>query len=397
MTPGAAAAPRGGAWFGWVPAFVFALAPLLGWLGPLGFAPIAALGGLLTLHGLRIGEADRPAAIAVLVLAAWAVASLAWSPYRPDSLDSATAAKLVAQAVLYWALFRAAGRASARARTIALRILVWGMAGLGALLAVEALTGAGIYTGLRSAIGDPIRPDLAIKNVAQGGFVLAVLAPAAMAASWRLGFGLWPPALIGAGVAGASFGLDADAPILALTIALLAAGAVYRWPLAAPRALGGLAAAFFLAAPWIVQATRSLGWFQQLEATVPLSWSMRMSYWRHAADWTADHPFRGWGIDASRVFGPGIKLHPHDAALQVWLELGLIGAVAAAVFWFAAIAGQARREPDLGRATAVATACAYLTFAAVSFGVWQEWWLALGAVAATACLAVQRQGRPENA
>ena len=70
--------------------------------------------------------------------------------------------------------------------------------------------------------------------------------------------------------------------------------------------------------------------------------------------------------------------------------------MAAAVFWFVAIANQSSKQRDLGRATAVATAVAYLTFASVSFGVWQEWWLALGAFAAAACLAVQRQGPLEN-
>ena len=44
-----------------------------------------------------------------------------------------------------------------------------------------------------------------------------------------------------------------------------------------------------------------------------------------------------------------------------------------------------------------AAAVAYLTFSAVSFGVWQEWWLAVGGLAAAGCMAVLRQGRLENA
>ena len=384
------------AWFGWVLGFAFALIPLLGWLSPLGFAPLAGLCGLLSLRALHISEQDRPAAIAVLVLVTWGVASVAWSPFTPRTYQQATAIKLVVQAALYWALFRAAGAMTARGRMAVLRVLSWGVALLSVMLTVEALTGAGVYQALREAIGDPIRPDLAIKNVAQGGFVLAVLAPAAAAAGWRSGGGIWPGVLMVAGIMGASFGLAADAPILALVGSVLAAAATYRWPAVAPRVVGGLAAAYFLGVPAVVWATRQLGWFQALEAQVPLSWSMRMSYWRHAADWIGDHPLRGWGIDASRMFAPGIRLHPHSGGLQIWLELGLIGAMAAAVFWFVAIANQSSKQRDLGRATAVATAVAYLTFASVSFGVWQEWWLALGAFAAAACLAVQRQGPLEN-
>lgn len=398
MTSSRSAVPgHGAAWFGWVLCFVFALSPLLAWLSPLGFTPLAALGGLLAIAALRVPESDRPAALAILVLASWALISTTWSPFTPTGFGNATGLKLLTQGIVYWALFRSAAAASSRVLDIALRVLAWGMAAFGLILLAEALTGAAIYKVLREAIGDPIRPDLAIRNVAQGGFVLAVLAPAAAVAGWRTGTGLWPALGVALGVAGASFGLDADAPIIAMTASLLVGWAVCRWPVLAPRAVAGLAVVLMLGAPWIVLAARQIGWFQRLEAVVPLSWQMRMGYWRHAADRILADPMRGWGIDASRTFGPEITLHPHNGALQVWLELGLIGAVAAAVFWGVAIARQSGSQASLGRAAAVATAVAYLTFAAVSFGVWQDWWLALGAVAATACLALQRQGSDQPA
>jgi O-antigen ligase len=82
------------------------------------------------------------------------------------------------------------------------------------------------------------------------------------------------------------------------------------------------------------------------------------------------------------VFGPGIILHPHDGALQIWLELGAVGAVLAAAFWFLTLRRLTREARDLG-AVAVAASCAvYLLFGALNFGVWQEWWLALGALVA---------------
>ncbi len=381
-------------WCGWVLVGVFALTPLIAWLGPLAFAVLCALGGILTLPALKVRDEDRPAAMGLLVILIWAVGSVVWSPYKPQDLEGATAAKLIAQAVLYGALACAARWAAPRPRTVGLRLLAWGMAGLGVLLTVEALTGAAVYQALRLAISDPIRPDLAVKNVAQAGFVLTLLAPAAVLAAARTDRQVWLALPIAAGIVTAAVAFGYDALLIALGASLAAGLAVNFWPQVAPRVLAAIAAIFFLGAPAIVWAARASGWYATLEASVPLSWSMRMGYWRHAADWISDHPLRGWGLDASRMFSPGINLHPHDAALQIWLELGLIGATGAAVFYAAMLAALSRPTRDPAAAAAAATAVAYLTFSAFSFGVWQEWWLALGALGATACFAVQRQAAP---
>jgi len=390
------AQPRLAAWCGWVIAAVFALAPLLAWGGPLAFAPVVALAGLLTLPNFRVREEDRPAAIAVLVLVIWAAGSMVWSPYTPKNPGQATGLKLILEAALFGSAITAARGASPTPRRWLLRFLAWGMALLGVVMIVEAATSAGIYRALRVAMHDPIRPDLGIKNVAQALFILALFTPAAMIAAVRVGGGwlLWIPMMVG--IAWPSLAFSYDAPLLALVASLIAMGLVLRWPRTAPRVLAGVAATFFLAAPLAVWVTRRLGWYDRLAADVSLSWSQRMGYWRHAQDWIGDHPLRGWGLDASRMFAPGIRLHPHDAALQIWLELGLIGAVAAAVLWVAILAGLSRTRPDPAVAAGAGCAVAYLTFNAVSFGVWQEWYLALGALACAACAALMRQPRRDH-
>lgn len=397
MTTAAVKAERSrlAAWCGWWLAIAMGLAPLLAWLGPLGFAPVVGGVGLLTLPALRLEEEDRPAAIALVVALAWAVASMVWSPFKAEPV-ALNGAKLIVQAALYWAAITAARRASVRSRTWALRLLAWGMAALGAVLVAEAVTGAGLYQAIRAAIGDPIRPDLAAKNVAQGAFVLALLAgPAAAAAIRQQMWWLAVPMVAGVIMAGHAFG--ADATLIALGLAGVAGLAALRWPTGTPRTLAGIAGLFFLVAPALVWGLRLSGRYEAIQAALPLSWSQRMGYWRHAVDWIVDHPLRGWGLDASRMFAPGIQLHPHDAALQVWLELGLIGAVAAAVFWAVILVRLARPKPGLAGAAACAAAAAYLVFSAVSFGIWQEWWLALGAFAAAACVLLDRQGATARA
>ena len=169
--------------------------------------------------------------------------------------------------------------------------------------------------------------------------------------------------------------------MIGLVLAPLIALAVWRWPVTAPRILAGLAVALVLLMPAAVGAVRSLFDYGEIEQRLPKTDALRMDYWSHAIDWIGLHPLRGWGLDASRMFGPGIILHPHNAPLQIWLELGAVGAVAAAAFWGYVFAGLSRPTPSLSAAAAAASIAVYLLFG-VNFGVWQEWWLALGALVA---------------
>jgi O-antigen ligase len=97
------------------------------------------------------------------------------------------------------------------------------------------------------------------------------------------------------------------------------------------------------------------------------------------------------------MFGPGIVLHPHDDALQLWLELGLVGVLLAAGVWWSAVSRLARPVRDLGAATVVASAGVYLLFGALNFGVWQEWWLALAALIAVVAGLMADQAAPSRA
>jgi O-antigen ligase len=150
----------------------------------------------------------------------------------------------------------------------------------------------------------------------------------------------------------------------------------------------------FLCAPLVVWAVRESGDYSSIQHAIPLSWSIRMSYWSHAIDWISDKPLRGWGLDASRMFSPGIVLHPHDGPLQVWLELGLVGAVAAAVFWAISLVRLASPAPSLAKAAVAGSATVYLLFGALNFGVWQEWWLGLGALVVMLAGMLSERPRP---
>jgi O-antigen ligase len=368
-------------WCGWLLVGAAVLAPFCAWMGPLAFAVLVAGVGLLALPAVRMTDEDRPALVVLFAALIWAAVSTTWSPFHPKHPQDSTIIKLAFELPLYWSAVCAARRAKPRLARLALRVLAWGFAAVGLVLIAEAALGGAIYRTLHIAFYEPIRPDLADKNVAQSAFVMALLWPlAALGGPARLR--PWLAAVMWFGTAAAAARFDADAPLVALVLGPLIGLAVWRWPRGGPKVLAGSMSAFFVLAPGLMWGVKRFGDIEALKAALPLSWSQRVGYWSHAVDWIGDRPLRGWGLDASRMFAPGIQLHPHDDALQIWLELGVIGAVAAAVFWGLTLTRLSRPSRDLVAAATASSLAAYLLFGGVNFGVWQEWWLGLGALVA---------------
>lgn len=384
-------------WCGWVVIGGLALVPVVGWLGPLAFAVLVALMGLLCLPAIRIDEEDRPAAVLLLLALIWAAISSTWSPSHPSKPANSVALKLALMLPLYWSAMCGAKRADPRLKTLALSVLAWGSALLGLLILAEFATDAMIFEKLHVSFYGPIRHDISEVRVAHSTFTMMLIAPLAIAAAIRTRATPWlgVPMIVG-GVA-AAIRFKAEAPVVAVVLAALVALIVWRWPRGGPKALAGAAVVYWLGAPLVILGVRASGAYERLERFVELSWSMRMGFWSHALDWIGDHPVRGWGLDASRVFGPGIVLHPHDSALQIWLELGAPGALIAAAFSWVTLRRLSRPTPDLAATAVAAAASVYLLFGALNFGVWQEWWLALVAlIAVVAALLQPPASRPST-
>jgi len=182
-------------------------------------------------------------------------------------------------------------------------------------------------------------------------------------------------------------------------------------------AIAGAVAAACLAAPLLVQSFPAPDAQHAAARLLPSSWSHRIVIWQFAAAKIAERPLLGWGLDASRKIPGGretipwqmdpdpndagdrmsvvqrLPLHPHSVSLQLWLELGAIGAALLAALAFLLVAGakadRGAAWPDAGR---LALACSGLAIANVSYGAWQTWWLStLFMVAAAALLLLCRR------
>ncbi len=112
----------------------------------------------------------------------------------------------------------------------------------------------------------------------------------------------------------------------------------------------------------------------------------RLLIWSFAGDRIAERPFIGWGLDSARAIPGGkdeirpgenwLPLHPHDAALQLWLELGAPGAALFALFvgllWLRLAEAP---WPPLYAAAAGGSLTAALVVVVAGWGIWEEWWI----------------------
>lgn len=114
----------------------------------------------------------------------------------------------------------------------------------------------------------------------------------------------------------------------------------------------------------------------------------RLEIWDYVSRYALQNPLTGFGIEATKMveafdnkelFQPGLTiLHPHNGALQIWIEFGVIGAVlAAAGAWVMLTQVIARIEGMLGRRMAGASFAGAMLVALTSYGLWQGWWLGL--------------------
>ncbi len=322
-----------------------------------------------------------PATMLAAVMGAWALLSALWA------LDAAavlsTFAKLAAVTVSGLIVFDGLKDLDAGDKGPLSRVLSAAFALAVLLLGGESLSGAAAHQwwfDWRGKLGDF---DETVLNRAETLLLLAAW-PCALVLGQR-GRPAWAGAAIAAPVAVIMFGVS-NSNLAAAAVAL--AGATLAWWTGPwlQRLLAGLLAVGVLAAP-LLPATllapeRLAGYFDEFH----YSGLHRLHIWRFSAERIADAPVLGWGLDAARRIPGGhtklpgggnlMSVHPHNASLQIWLELGGVGALSWAVLlaglWLRAGALPRREE----RAAATGLLLAGLVVAHFSFGIWQTWWLA---------------------
>lgn len=355
-------------------------------------APILAVAGLaVPMLAWLGGSRPRPVPAFVLlfaILMGWALLGLAWSLDPAATLDQwLRTVYLLAAATLLATTATALPPAD---KALAGRALVAGMALAAILVVVETATGGAV----KALVGNKSDPVMALKA---GSTILVMLLWPALAILADSDRRLAAAVLAAAIVLPLAF-LDGRAALLAA----VTGGAAFLLALAARRTtavlLAATAAIGILAAPFLVLhlVYPLFGGFAADDAVLPFSGQHRLEIWRFAAERILERPFAGWGLNVARVFPGGerildpasgamqMPLHPHNAALQWWLELGLPGAAAGAVAVVLFAAAALRLPGRAAPAAALGQIAAGLVIAMLSYGAWQSWWLAAVGIAVAA-------------
>ncbi len=372
------------------PAVVFAtlalLLPPLGLYAPKALVVVSALAALLLLphRAVRVSlvaDLHTPLALVLAALLLWAAATTFWAP------DPTRAIRLLFSAlaiVLGGAILLAGGRSvnDDGRRQVENALMGGGLLFL-ALALIEGATGGVILRGLRG--------EIAVEALSRGSAMLAILLPLYVLVFYRR-FGPTP------GFAIAAFGLVAllllpmFAAFIAGAFALLVTLAIRAAPRSAARAFAIGGALLILFAPLLANTLADPEMVKAALPGLPTNFLHRFHIWSFAGERILDRPLLGWGLDAARVLPGGdrmaglqsiLPLHPHNAAIQVWVELGAIGAILATGLWLLVC----RRLGHTGWTSAplaagAAAIAAWFAVAHLSYGIWQNWWLVLPWVAA---------------
>ncbi|MFP4313112.1 MAG: O-antigen ligase family protein [Alphaproteobacteria bacterium] len=129
----------------------------------------------------------------------------------------------------------------------------------------------------------------------------------------------------------------------------------------------------------------------------------RFEIWDFITRYMLDSPFIGHGIEATRAvesFATQMLyhkddtiLHPHNFAVQFWMEFGAIGiAVLTAVIAY--LIKMMSSQNEHAARMYLATFIAFLSVAATGYGFWQGWYLGLMTLLVVICMAAAR-GEPQ--
>jgi len=405
---------------------LFVLWPLLAILGGQGYSPLLALMALAGLAFLRWPQWTAPGLWWLAV--AWAVTSSAWALTQPDgdlvtgtlgtgdlSVDSASMRIVLTALGVNIVLLSLRSVKEFHGPRAARLILLTGFVHL-ALVALLPL----LFPIVTSLVYSPEEVEReGLQNALRAINALILILPLLLAWAWQT-----PPhlarriAALGciAIAALSALAMGNQAALLALAGALSAIGLVWLLPRSGYRVLFSLAAIYVMAAPFMLGRVAPLA--EAAGLTLPDSFQSRAWSWQVVAERIQLQPLLGYGLEATgswsdtyrdhpawleKIVAEGgdeaawsiyrvIPGHPHNMALEIWAETGMVGAAIVVIALIATgfTAPRPGRLPLVSRYALAGLFGAVSVYFSLAYSVWNEAFWASVIIAAVASVIVGR-------
>ena len=353
------------------------------------------------------GWLTEPVTLAVAGLLAIAWLSKVWS-INPGH-GATSVARVTGMAIAGLFALAAMSALETRHRHRAIGALACGGVLIVALFVANAVSGGTIFINIRHyMLGSSLaQPDYARLPTRASAILVVILWPLALVAArrfdWRLAFALV------AGLGLCMLVLPMRAVVVAYFVGLVA-WTVARWgSRRIPFFTGLMLAAAIVVLPPILSQPIPRGLVRDAAYEISdFSAVHRLKIWEFTLSKINERPWLGWGMAASRDLGSAadpksgteinvMPLHPHNNALQVWLELGVLGGIffatlCAVVAWKISYLG----HDPAWRACAFATYVIYLTVGGLSYGAAQTWWVATAWLAAVFLAVAYQPAQPSR-
>lgn len=404
-------------------AAAFVLWPLMGLLGAQGYAPLL---GLAALPALALARPKwPPASYAVLasVFVVWAALSEIWSPASTGFVTGSLAGgdfgvKAASLRIVLTAGFgllavggaMQIGKGSAQ---LSSRVMLGAFAAQGLILAITTLFAGPLIAAIYGA--DPQEVNSGIQNLGRNANAFALVLPILIAYLAARPAYMWKLVVVLLLVVSLLIftRIDSQAAIIGIVFMIAAMAVVQVLPRLGFRVLFSVLAAYIASAPLVIGTGLRL--LEAYGIQLPGSFQSRAWSWQVVIGKIAEKPLTGHGIAASKTwretytdhpdwlarlpdfwaYYPVVPGHPHNMALQIWAETGLIGAVLAGfalvMLGFRLPRPDAMRE-DIRFAIAGLTGVATSMFS-FAYNVWNEaFWSSL-ILAAIAIILLSKRER----
>jgi O-antigen ligase len=379
---------------------VGALWPLIAFAGGLGFSPLVTLAALLCLPFALLRLRPQIYMIGIVTFLVFAAASVTWSNRNIQLflVDFAagkfavTFEVLRISLVLLWSaiLMAAASKLDPEdARSVA-SVATWAILVQLVIVAVLILFQKQALQLFSFAMSDP---GEGVQNIARNGIIMALAAPFLIVGFGRqLSFSRALIVEIGVFavvVAVLAFG-DVIGPIMSVGFGIASVAIIRIFPRSGFKLLGLGIAIYIMIAPFAFGILSS----GADPATVSNSIDWRLAIWKRVVEVIQQNPMTGHGLGAFRTMDEIIPSgefagrlltpnHPHNMALQIWVELGVFGA---AIFALMVILVSFRMpEPEKMGVPGFLAAALAGQFVAISlsFDLWNDWLWACAGILAT--------------